>query len=87
MALANEWTFVGMHFLWWFVWIAIIVGAFTTYTPIPKNQLRSGERALDILRRRYAAGQFSSEEYERRRIVLERDEPTGPALRPVAGNH
>jgi uncharacterized membrane protein len=47
-------------------------------TPVPKDQLRSGERALDILRRRYAAGEMSTEEYEQRKAVLERDEPPEP---------
>ena len=69
------WWFFGMHFFWWAFWIVLIVAAFSTVTPVPKNQLRTGERALDILRRRYAAGQLSTEEYERRKAVLERDEP------------
>ena len=64
--------------------IIIVNGAFTTYTPIPKAHLRTGERALDILRRRYAAGQVSTEEYERRKVVLERDEPDGV---PTASSH
>ena len=69
------WWFFGMHFFWWAFWIVLIVTAFSPVTPVPKNQLRSGERALDILRRRFAAGQISTEEYERRKAVLERDEP------------
>ena len=75
MIHGSDWSFFGMHFVWWFIWIALIMGAFTTYTPIPKAHLRTGELALDILRRRYAAGLVSTEEYERRKEVLERDEP------------
>ena len=77
MLHATGWWFFGMHFLWWAFWILLIGALFSTVTPVPKNQLRSGERALDILRRRYAAGQVSTEEYERRKAVLERDEPHG----------
>lgn len=80
MIHGTEWSFFGMHFLWWFVWIAIILTAFTNYTPIPKSHLRAGERAFDILRRRYAAGQLSTEDYEQRKAVLERDEPGGSGL-------
>ena len=69
------WWFFGMHLFWWAFWIVLIVGALSTFTAVPKNQLKSGERALDILLRRYAAGQVSTEEYERRKAVLERDEP------------
>lgn len=68
------WSFFGMHILWWVFWFALISLTFVTVTPVPKSQLRSGELALDILRRRYAAGQFSTEEYERRKAVIERDE-------------
>lgn len=75
MLHATGWAFFGMHIFWWGFWILLIGTAFTTVTPVPRNQLRSGERALDILRRRYAAGQVTTEEYERRKAVLERDEP------------
>lgn len=67
--------FFGMHIFWWAFWILLIVGLWATVTPVPKSQMRAGERPRDILRRRYAAGQFSTEEYERRKAVLERDEP------------
>ena len=68
--------FFGMHFLWWMFWLFLIGAAFATVTPVPKHLTRSGERALDILRRRYAAGQLTADEYERRKLVLERDEPS-----------
>lgn len=68
-------------------WIALIVTAFVTVTPVPKNQMRSGERALDILRRRYAAGQVSTEEYEQRKAVLERDEPASVSTAPAHRHH
>lgn len=52
----TAWWFFGMHLFWWLFWIALIVTAVATVTPVPKNQMKSGVRALDILRRRYAAG-------------------------------
>ena len=79
MLHATGWSFVGMHLFWWLFWLALIGTAFTTITPVPRSQLRSGERALDILRRRYAAGQVTTDEYERRKAVLERDEPITPS--------
>ena len=72
----TAWSFFGMHVIWWFAWILIFTTAFSAFTPVPKRDFRAGVRALDILRRRYAAGQISSEDYERRKTVLERDEPT-----------
>ena len=87
MVHGAEWSFFGMHFVWWFIWFVIIMGAFTAYTPIPKSQLKIGELALDILRRRYAAGQITTEEYERRKVVLERDEPASASSTSARQHH
>lgn len=73
------WWFLGMHAFWWLFWITLFALLFATVTPVPKRDAKSRERALDILRRRYAAGQFATEEYERRKAVLERDEPKSSA--------
>ena len=67
--------FFGMHIMWWLFWIGLITISFSTFTPVPKHLARSGQRALDILQRRYAGGHVTTEEYERRKAVLERDEP------------
>jgi putative membrane protein len=83
----TSWWFLGMHFFWWAFWIALIAGAFVTFTPVPKNQMRSGERALDILRRRFAAGQISTDEYARRKALLERDEPNRITTTPAYRHH
>jgi putative membrane protein len=81
--------FFGMHLFWWAFWILLILALSATVTAIPKSQMRSGERALDILRRQYAAGRFSTEEYERRKAVLERDESdrVTPAASARANQH
>ena len=70
------WWFFGMHFFWWLFWVVLIVTLLTTVTPVPKRRAKSGERALDILQRRYAAGELTTQEYEERKLVLERDEPS-----------
>ena len=75
MMHGDGWSFFGMHVIWWFVWILILTTAFAAFTSVPKRDQRAGVRALDILRRRYAAGQMSLEDYEQRKAVLERDEP------------
>ena len=87
MIHATGWSFFGMHVIWWAFWFLIIMTAFTTFTPVPRSQLRSGERALDILRRRLAAGQLTPEDYERRKAVLERDEPADATPRSGGGHH
>lgn len=84
MLHGTGWWFFGMHAFWWLFWVALIATTFTTFRPVPRSQAKSGLRALEILRRRYAAGQVTTEEYERRKGVLERDEPRES---PVAHAH
>ncbi len=65
------WGFMGMHVLWWLFWIVLIVVAFFFFTPVPRSRPR--ETPLELLQKRYAAGEISSEEYEERKARLERD--------------
>ena len=65
------WWFFGMHLFWWIFWISIIAVFFSVLTPVPKSHVRSN--ALAILQRRYAAGEISTEEYDKRKAVLIRD--------------
>jgi putative membrane protein len=60
---------------WWLFWVVVIVAFFSLLTPVPKSRVR--QRPLDILQRRYAAGEISSEEYEERKAKLLRDQTPG----------
>jgi putative membrane protein len=70
----------GMHVGWWIIWILVIAavtwaiarsrpGGEASSTPSPDR-----ETPLDILKRRYAEGEISTEEYEDRKERLERDQ-------------
>ena len=61
--------FMGMHLIWWFIWVSFIFWVFATPYYIP-GQLKKKGTALDILQKRFAAGQISIEEYEERKKVL-----------------
>lgn len=65
--------FWGMHVFWWLFWIAVIVGLFGLFEPVPRRKVR--ETPLEILQRRYANGELSTEEYEERKKRIEQDEP------------
>lgn len=67
----DGWGFLGMHLFWWLFWIALIVALFSLFTPVPSGRRR--ETPLEILQRRFAVGEVSSEEYEERKEKLERD--------------
>lgn len=63
--------FWGMHVLWWLFWIGLIVAFFSLLTPVPRRRTR--ETPLQILQRRFAAGEIAEKEYEERKRTLERD--------------
>lgn len=60
-------NFYGMHFFWWIFWIVIVV-----WFLIAISRKRKGnETSLEILKRRYARGEITKEEYEEMRKNLE----------------
>ena len=69
--------FWGMHLFWWLFWI-VVVAALLLW---PWQGRR--ETAIEMLRRRYAAGEITDEEYRQRLGVLDsgasRDGGTGAA--------
>ncbi|WP_345160357.1 SHOCT domain-containing protein [Pontibacter saemangeumensis] len=60
-----------MHWFWWMFWIivAIIIFAFFWYI---RSKRTSKETPLDILKRRYAAGEIDTAEYNIRKRELEK---------------
>lgn len=77
----NGLSFFGMHAIWWLVWIAVIASVVLLLVRAPGRRGDDAkttpnaprETPLEILRRRYAAGEISANEYEERKAVLERD--------------
>lgn len=69
------WSFWGMHFFWWLLAIVIIVLLVSPITPL--SHCRRRETPLQLLQRRYAAGEVSTQEYEERKAKLERDATSG----------
>ena len=65
----------GMHWGWWFFWILIVLGALwlLARTREPSSPPPSHETPLDLLQRRYAAGEMSTEDYEERKARLENE--------------
>ncbi|HVV53201.1 MAG TPA: SHOCT domain-containing protein [Polyangia bacterium] len=62
-----------MSFLWWIFWIALIAVFFSLATPVRRINARRYDDPLSILRRRYAAGELTTEEYEDRKARLLKD--------------
>lgn len=64
--------FWGMHWIWWIIWIILLIWIFITPWTLP-GQRRKKDSPLDILKKKYAAGEMNTTEYEERKKVLERD--------------
>jgi len=70
----------GMHAFWWIAWIVVIATFAILLVRAPSRRegdakkMEPGPREtpLEILLRRYAAGEISTNEYEERKAVLER---------------
>lgn len=62
--------FWGMHWLWWILWVILIFWVFATPYDVP-GQKKKKDSPLDILKRKYASGEISSQEFEERKKVLE----------------
>lgn len=63
----DGWGFFGMHALWWLFWI-VVIGAAAVF--LFQSSAPGRETPLELLRRRYAAGEISKEEYEERKRTL-----------------
>ena len=54
--------FWGMNWIWWFIWIILILWIFATPYYVPFER-RPKDSLLDMLKKRYAAGEINNEEY------------------------
>ena len=62
--------FMGMHLIWWFIWAVFIFWIFATPYDIPGQKTKK-DTPLDILKKRYAAGTITTEEYKEKKKHLE----------------
>jgi len=59
----------GMNFIWWAIWIIFLIWIFAT----PWGFRRTRDNSYDILRKRFASGEITKEEYEEKKAILEQD--------------
>ena len=63
-------NFGGMNLIWWLVWMIMIFWIFATPYDIP-GQRRKKDSPLDILQKRFATGEITTEEYHEKKKILE----------------
>ncbi|EAR16185.1 SHOCT domain-containing protein [Robiginitalea biformata] len=61
-----------MHFIWWIIWLILLIWIFFVPYDIPYRK-NENENPNDILKKRFAKGEISKEEYEESKKVLESD--------------
>lgn len=65
---------VGMHAYWWVFWVVLVIAlVFWGRGDSPARRDRPRETPHEMLRRRLANGDISAEEYEKRKVILDRD--------------
>jgi putative membrane protein len=70
--LYDGYHFWGMHLVWWSVWGILLFWVFATPYDIPGRSKRKNS-PLDILQKRFAAGELTNEEYQEKKKILEND--------------
>ena len=63
-------SYGGMHFVWWVIWLIIVFWIFVTPYDIP-GQRNKKEKPIDILKRRFAAGEINEDEYKEMKRIVE----------------
>ncbi len=61
----------GMHLLWWIFWIAMLAIIF--FTPWGSTRRSSKSSLLHTLQKTYAEGKITTQEFEERKKVLEKE--------------
>jgi putative membrane protein len=66
----NGHHFWGMHMLWWVFWVILVIWIFATPYNIP-GQRTKNETPLDILKKRFAKGEITKEEFDEKKKFLD----------------
>jgi putative membrane protein len=70
--ILNTSAFLGMDPIWWIVFFVILVWIFIVPFDIP-GQRRQKDSPLEILKKRFASGDITAEEFKRDSNLLLRD--------------
>lgn len=65
----NDGNFGGMHLIWWIIWFLFIAWIFFIPADIPYQKTKK-ESPLDILKKRFALGEISKEEFNEAKTII-----------------
>ena len=72
MHMYDGYNFWGMHLIWWFVWMGLLFWIFATPWDVP-GQRKKKDSPFEILKKRFASGDITKEEYQEHKAILEKD--------------
>ncbi len=61
---------MGAHWIWWIIFLIVLIWIFLIPKDIP-GQRNQKDSPMDILKKRYAKGEITKEEYDEMRKNLE----------------
>ncbi len=64
--------FWGMHWIWWILWVIFLFWIFALPYDVP-GQKKPKNTPLEILKKRFAAGEINFDEFEKRKSLLEKN--------------
>ncbi len=62
--------YLGMHPIWWFIWVILLIWIFATPYDIP-GQRKRRDSPINILKKRFAAGEISEEKFHEMKKVMD----------------
>ena len=62
-------SFGGMHLIWWILWFLFLAWIFFIPADIPYQKSKK-ESPLDILKKRFAQGEISKEEFNEAKTII-----------------
>jgi len=65
----NNYHFWGMHLIWWFLWGVMLFWIFATPYSIPGQRAKK-DSPLDILKKRFASGEITKEEFQEKKKII-----------------
>lgn len=71
----NNYIFWGMHVVWWLIWIIAIISLMVNLFKLSGKVKNFKEKPLEILQKRFAAGQINRKDYlkDREIIIMAKD--------------
>lgn len=69
MEMYENYHYWGMHLIWWFIWIVLLLWIFALPYSIPGQRSRK-ESPIEVIKKRFASGEINKEEYLEKRELL-----------------